>query len=131
MKWNKKLSKEWFSKLKYDRKNHKSKDYNKILHKKEAIYIWNLERWYSWTYLQGTRRRSQRLMDTEGNGEGWKNWESSTETYALPYVKLLGWCKSNSGFALLNFTTWYSNTWLCLKKAKKNFKCKYWYIMNT
>ena len=28
-----------------------------------------------------------RLVDTEGAGEGGMNWESSMETYTLPYVK--------------------------------------------
>ena len=27
-------------------------------------------------------------------------------------IKLLGWCKSNCGFALLNFAIWYRNTFL-------------------
>ena len=31
--------------------------------------------------------------------------KSSTETYALLYVKLSGWCKSNFDFALLSFAT--------------------------
>ena len=31
------------------------------------------------------------LMDTEGEGEGGKNGESSTETYVLPCVKLDSW----------------------------------------
>ena len=30
--------------------------------------------------------------------------ESSNETFGLSCVKLLNWCKSNFGFALLNFT---------------------------
>ena len=49
-------------------------------------------------------------MGTEGKGG--KNWEGSTETYALPCVKLLGWYKSNLSFALLNFVIWYWNTFL-------------------
>ena len=29
-----------------------------------------------------------RFLDTAGEGEGGMNWEDSTETYTLPYVKL-------------------------------------------
>ena len=53
-------------------------------------YIWNLERWYWWTYLQGRNRDvdiENRLVDTIGEGEGGKNWESGFEPYILPYVK--------------------------------------------
>ena len=28
-----------------------------------------------------------RFLDTAGEGEGGMNWEDSTETYTLPYVK--------------------------------------------
>ena len=52
-------------------------------------YIWNLERWYWWTYLQGSNRDSDienRLVNTAGEGEGGANWESSIETYTLPCV---------------------------------------------
>ena len=51
-------------------------------------YIWNLEKWYWWTYLQGRNRDTDnRLADTVGEGEGGMNGESSMETYTLPYVK--------------------------------------------
>ena len=44
---------------------------------------WNLERWYWWTYLQGSNRDTDiknRLVDTVGKGEGGMNWENSMET---------------------------------------------------
>ena len=53
-------------------------------------YVWNLGRWYPWTYLQGRNRDTDienRLVDTAGEGEGGMNWESSIEIYALPCVK--------------------------------------------
>ena len=53
-------------------------------------HIWNLEKWYWLTYLQGNTRDADienRLVDTVGDGEGGMNWESSTETYTLLYVK--------------------------------------------
>ena len=49
-------------------------------------YIWKLEKWNWWTYLQG-RNRDTDIENTVGEGEGGMNWESSTETYTLPYVK--------------------------------------------
>ena len=47
-------------------------------------YIWNLERWYWGTYLQDSKGDADienRLLNTEGEGKGGINWESSTETY--------------------------------------------------
>ena len=53
-------------------------------------YIWNLERWYRWPYMQDTRRDTDvknRLLDSVGEGEGGMIWENSIETRILPYVK--------------------------------------------
>ena len=47
-------------------------------------YIWNLERWFWCTYLQGSNGDADlenRLVDSVREGEGGTNWESSTETY--------------------------------------------------
>ena len=46
-----------------------------------SVYVWNLEKWYWWTYLQSRNR------DIGGKGEGGINWENSIETYTLPYIK--------------------------------------------
>ena len=59
----------------------------------ESIYI---ERQYWWTYLQGSNEDADTentLVDTEGNREGGKNWESSNGIYALPCVKSDDQCK--------------------------------------
>ena len=53
-------------------------------------YIWNLERWHWWTYLQGIsgdRDTKNRLVDAVGKGEGGTNWKRSIEMSLLPYVK--------------------------------------------
>ena len=53
-------------------------------------YIWNLERWYWWTYLQGRNRDADienRLVNTMGEGEGGMNRESNTEACTLSCVK--------------------------------------------
>ena len=50
-------------------------------------YTWNLEIKYWCTYLQGSSGEANREQ-TGGHGEGGRNWESSTGTYTLPYVKL-------------------------------------------
>ena len=67
----------------------KSESEKQILH--INAYIWNLERQYWWTYLQGSNGdtdRENRLMDTGGQGgEGWMYGESNMETYTLLYVK--------------------------------------------
>ena len=46
-------------------------------------YIWNLERWYWWTYMQGNNGDADignRCVDTVGEGKRGTNWESSMET---------------------------------------------------
>ena len=48
-------------------------------------YIWNLERWYQRTHLQGSNGDAyieNRLVDTVGEGESGINWESSIETWS-------------------------------------------------
>ena len=47
-------------------------------------YVWNIERQYRWTYLQGSSGDADienRLVDTVGEGEGKTNGKSSVETY--------------------------------------------------
>ena len=53
-------------------------------------YIWNLEKWYWWTYLQGRNGDADirnRLLDTVGEGESERNGESRKDIYKLPCVK--------------------------------------------
>ena len=49
-------------------------------------YIQNLERWYWWSYIQGSKGDTNRLLDSIGE-EGGMIWENSVGTYTLPYVK--------------------------------------------
>ena len=52
-------------------------------------YVWNLERWYPWSYVQGGKEDTEeknRLLDSVG-GEGGVIWKNSIETYTLGYVK--------------------------------------------
>ena len=54
------------------------------------MYIWSLEKWYWWVYLQGRNREADidnRLVGTVEEGESDLNWESSTDIYMLPCVK--------------------------------------------
>ena len=53
-------------------------------------YIWRLERWYWWIYLQGSNGDADIREQTcghQGEGEGWTNGESSMEIYMLPCRK--------------------------------------------
>ena len=53
-------------------------------------YIWNLEIRYQWSYLQGSKGDTDiknRLLDSVRESEGGMNWENSTETCTLSYVK--------------------------------------------
>ena len=54
------------------------------------VYMRNLERWYWWTYLQGSNGEANienRLVGTVGEGEGGMNWDSNSEAYTALYVK--------------------------------------------
>ena len=68
-------------------------EWNKSERERQIMYInmcvWNLERWYWWTYFQGGNGDSDienRLVDTVWEGDGGTNRESSMEIYTLPYV---------------------------------------------
>ena len=52
-------------------------------------YIWKLEEWYWWPYLQVSSRDADienRLVDTVGEGEAGRNQERKFETYTLPHI---------------------------------------------
>ena len=54
------------------------------------MYTWNLEKWCWGTCLQdrnGDADLEKRPVDPVGEGAGGADWESSAETYRLPYVK--------------------------------------------
>ena len=47
-------------------------------------YMWNLERWYWWTYLQGSNGDADtenRLADTVMEEKGGMDWERNIKTY--------------------------------------------------
>ena len=53
-------------------------------------YIWNLEIWYQWSYLQGSKGDTHiknRLLDSVRESEGGMIWENSIEICTLSYVK--------------------------------------------
>ena len=73
-------------------------------------YIWNLERPYQWSYIQGSKGDTdikKRLLDSVG-GEGGIIWECSIETYTLPYVKQIttGSCMMQGTQSWCCVTTW-------------------------
>ena len=53
-------------------------------------YIWNLERWKQWSYIQGSKEDTDvknTFLDSAGEGAGGMIWENIIETCILPYVK--------------------------------------------
>ena len=47
-------------------------------------YIWNLGKWYWWTYVQGRNRDmdiEKGLVDTAGEGESGTDWERNIGIY--------------------------------------------------
>ena len=70
------------------------RQWSKSEREREILYIntciWNVERWYWWTYLQGSNGDTDienRLVDMVREGEGGTNGENSVETYTRWYVK--------------------------------------------
>ena len=54
------------------------------------MYIWDLEKWYWWTNLQGKNEDAdieKGFVDTVGEGESMMGEESSINMYTLPCVK--------------------------------------------
>ena len=65
-------------------------------------YMWNLENWYWWTYLQGRNGNTDIenvLVVTVGEREGGINWESSTDIYTVSCIKqtAVGSCHETQG----------------------------------
>ena len=66
---------------------------NRILISHINAYIWNLERHYRWSYLQGSKGDADiknRPLVTVGEGKGEMTWESSIETCYFHLFLVLG-----------------------------------------
>ena len=57
--------------------------------KKSVCYVWNLEKWYWWTYLRTGKRLRHRewTCGHSGRRRGWMIRERSVEAYTLPFGK--------------------------------------------
>ena len=56
----------------------------------DIIYMWNLKKWYKWTYLQNRNRVTDvenKLMVTSGDKERGINWETGIDIYTLLSIK--------------------------------------------
>ena len=52
----------------------------------ETTYMWNLKRWYTWTYLQNRNRVTDvenKLMVTKGEKRVGINWKVEIDIYTL------------------------------------------------
>jgi len=64
------------------------KEWGKSEREKQILYInaymWNLEKWYRWFYLQN-RNRETDVENKHGYQRGWgeMNWETGIDIYAL------------------------------------------------
>ena len=55
-------------------------------------YMWNLEKWYIWSYLQNRNRDTDivnKRMDTKGGSGGGMNWEIGIDIYTVICIKLI------------------------------------------
>ena len=84
----------WVSSNEVDEPGASYREWNKSERKRQTLYInaytWNLERWYQWSYMLGSKGDTgikNRLLDSVGGGEGGIIWENSVETCTLPYAK--------------------------------------------
>ena len=78
----------WVSSNKVDEPRGYYTEWSKSERERQIPFIntnmWDLERWYWWSYIQGSKRdtdKKNRLLDSVGEGEGEMTWENSTETY--------------------------------------------------
>ena len=65
----------------------KSEKEKKILY--NTAYMWNLEKWYSWTYFQSRNRDTDienKLMEIKEGKEGEMNWEIGIDISCLFYT---------------------------------------------
>ena len=69
-------------------------EWSKSEREKQILYInaymWNLEKWYRWSYLQSRKRhrhREQIYGYHGGKGGGGMDWETEIDTYTLPCTK--------------------------------------------
>ena len=72
----------------YYTEGHESETESQILY--INAYIWSLERWHQWSYMQGSKGDTDvknRLLDSVGEDKGGMFWENSIETCKLLYVK--------------------------------------------
>ena len=93
----------WVSPKEVDEPRTYYSEWNKSERERQISYtnacIWNLERWYWWTCLQGSNGDTDiedRLVYTVGEEESGMNWESSMETYAFSSVQFSHPVVSNS-----------------------------------
>ena len=84
----------WVSSNEIDEPRAYYTEWRKSEREKQISYInacmWNLDRWYWWTYTQGRNGNADmvnRLVNTVGEEEEGTNWESSIETYTLSCIK--------------------------------------------
>ena len=84
----------WVSSNKVDETGAYYTEWSKLERERQILYIntsmWNLERWYWWSYMKGGKGDTDvksRLLDSVGEGKGGMIWESSIETCPLPNVK--------------------------------------------
>ena len=83
----------WVSSNEVDEPRAYYTEWSKSERERQILYInaciWNLERWYWQSYIQGSKEDTgvkNRLLDSVG-GEDGMIWENSMETYTLPCVK--------------------------------------------
>ena len=83
----------WVSWTEVDEPGACYKEWSKSKRERQILYInayiYNLEKWYWWTYLQGKNRDAdiEKLVNTAGKGQGGINWESNIEIQTLPCIK--------------------------------------------
>ena len=56
----------------------------------DITYMWNLKKWYKWTYLQNRNTVTDvenNLMVTSRETRGGINWEIGIDVYTLLYIK--------------------------------------------
>ena len=93
--------------------------------KYDIAYMWNLKKWYKWTYLQNRSRISdvENKLWLPGVRRGGINWKIGIDIYALLYIKMI---TNKDLLCSVGNSTQYSGMTYMGKESKK--ACIYIYV---
>ena len=89
-------------------------------------YIWDLEKWFRWSYLQSRNRDidiEDKGMDTKGWVGGGRKWESGIDIYTLLILCITYLTNENLVYSTGNSTQCFVLTYMGRKSKKRGDIC--------